>query len=336
MRHAGVDLHNVEALTETDTDGRRLDRLSPELRADVNENAREMYTWAAGTEVRFVCDGSATVTLSCPTGECTVVPHYGSFAADPAEWETLGPEPTALELDAPDGLHAIDADRRAEMAFDPAVVRLCLQGEPVHLHDVAGDVRPPHEAELPDRTLLTYGTSITQGLLASAGHHTYAARTARRLGTDLVNLGTSGSAHCERVIADHVADRDDWDVGVLSISVNMLANGFTPAEFRKRAAYMVDAVAGGERPVACVTLYPLFTDVRDEDAPEEWGGSTAAYRETLRDVVAESPHDDLHLVEGPDLLTDVTGLSPDLVHPSDYGMGEIGARLADRLADLAD
>jgi len=337
MRHAEVDLHNVAELTETDgAKGRRLDRLPASVRAEVNENAREMYTWAAGTEIRWVADSPASVTLSCPTGECEAVPHYGSFAADPEEWVTLDSKPTTLELETPPGLLDVDDDRRAAMPFDPRVVRVRLQGQPAHIHDISGPVRPPSERDLPDRTLLAYGTSITQGLLASRGHATYAAQTARRIGTDLVNLGTSGSAHCEAAIADHIAGRKDWDLAVLSVSVNMLANGFTTAEFRERAMTLVETVADAhpDSPVACITLFPLFTDIRSEPEPEEWPGKTEAYRRALREVVAETDHENVHLFEGPALLPDAVGLSPDLVHPSDHGMAQIGERLAARLDSL--
>ena len=48
--------------------------------------------------------------------------------------------------------------------------------------------------------------------------------------------------------------------------------------------------------------------------------------------MAATGHPNAHLVEGPELLTDISGLSADLIHPADYGMLEMGQRLADRLS----
>ena len=50
--------------------------------------------------------------------------------------------------------------------------------------------------------------------------------------------------------------------------------------------------------------------------------------------MAATGHPNAHLIEGPELLTDLGGLSADLIHPADYGMLEIGQRLADRLSGL--
>jgi len=39
----------------------------------------------------------------------------------------------------------------------------------------------------------------------------------------------------------------------------------------------------------------------------------------------------VHLIEGADLLTDLTGYSMDLAHPGDFGMIEIAENLAQRI-----
>ena len=93
-------------------------------------------------------------------------------------------------------------------------------------------------------------------------------------------------------------------MALFAISVNMTGGGFTPAEFRERADYFV---------------------TESGDAEE-----TAAFREELRSVVAESPHDTLSLVGGPDLL-DPSDLTWDVLHPGDDGVRTIGEGLAPHL-----
>jgi lysophospholipase L1-like esterase len=156
---------------------------------------------------------------------------------------------------------------------------------------------------------------------------------ARALGVDALNLGTSGTAYCEPAIAEYVAGREDWDVATLALSVNMANRGFTVAQFRERAANLVDAVAGADpdRPVVAVSLFPYHADVVAGDDPER----ARAFRSTLREAVAASSHDNLHVVAGEDLL-DVTGLTTDLLHPGDAGHGAIADGLATAVEHVLD
>lgn len=336
MEFDGAAIHNARGATEV-ADGLRLDRLPSDVRTPLNDKAEENYKRPTGVEIRFVADGPVEVTLSCLDGESTVAPFWGPFECDFASEITVGEEPETVEMEFPEHLADVGDAHLPEGYFAPRVGRLVLRGRPTVLHGVEGDVRPPREAELPDRTLLAYGTSITQGGIASRFPLAYASRAARALSAEHVNLGTGGSAFCEPEIADHVAARGDWDAAVLSVSVNMIAVGFTAAEFRERAAYLVDAVAGENpgKPVVAVTLFPQLSDVcPDRERGEDWVATADEYREALREVVADSPHDNLHLLEGPDLLTDATGLSTDLLHPADPGMIEIGANLGRELDAL--
>lgn len=336
MIYDGAELHNVAATAER-ASGVLLERLPEDVRRELNDKARVNYIRPSGCEVRAVSgEKTVSVTLSCPDGECEATPYYGSFLSDPDEWVEIGPEPTTVDLVVPDRLAALDTDRVDEMAFSPSVRRLVLRGNPTILHSVDGDVRTPDPDEVPNRRYLAYGTSITQGAVASRHHLTYAAEAARRLDADLLNLGTGGSAFCEPAIADHIAGRDDWDVATLAISVNMIAAGFAPEEFRERAAYMIETVADAnpDDPVVAITLFPVFPDLGP--GSEEWAADPETYREVLREVVSASDHETVFLLEGPDLLSDITGLSPDLVHPSDNGMDEITRRLVPRLSAILD
>ncbi len=58
------------------------------------------------------------------------------------------------------------------------------------------------------RPILFYGSSITQGGCAAKPGDDYISRLSRMLDTDFINLGFSGSARAETVIAEYIADRD--------------------------------------------------------------------------------------------------------------------------------
>jgi len=192
---------------------------------------------------------------------------------------------------------------------------------------------PAGPEHLPDTRYLAYGTAITQGSGASNAPLTYANQTARRLGADLINLGSGGSAYCEPELADYIAGRDDWDAATLALSVNMVSAGFSVEEFSRRVSYMVDTVVAEnpDSPVVAITLVPFYPDLRTESAASTVEADVPAFRDS--EAVADAGHQNLHLVERTDLL-DPAGRTEDLVHPADDGMIQVGERLADRLGAL--
>jgi hypothetical protein len=339
--HDDVAFHNVAALPEAPDGGRTLQRVPEPVRAELNDGARERMRVPSGAELRFVSDADAVrVRLSSPDGPTTAVPFWGPFQGD--EPVRIGTDAEPVDLGYPDRLAEIGPDAFADQPISPRVWRLRFGYDapgPVRYHgvDADADVRPPRAADLPGRRLLAYGTSITDGSAATRDHLCYAAQTARRLGTDLRNLGSAGSAYCEPAIADYVAAQE-WDVATLALSVNMLAAGFSTETFRERAAYALETVAGAhpDDPVVAITLFPLFADLDPGTADETWRATPEAYRETLREVVSDLDRENLHLLEGPDLLSDVGGHTPDVVHPGDNGMIQVGENLAAALDPLLE
>jgi len=330
-----VSLHNVAALGPPDwTDGAsQLHRVPQSVSQQVNVMGRGRLRDPTGCELRFVPeidDATVEVTLSAKGGT-TVHTFWGEFqSVDPVD---VGQEPTTCEFSVPERVRKLNAPAEDLGAYDPRVCRLRFDAwGPVAVHDVSGPARPPESDEIPDRRYLAYGTSITEGAVSDP-HLSYVSQAAGHLGVDPLNLGMAGSAYCEPAMAEYLAGRDDWDLATIAISVNMANRGFTVEQFRERARHLLDTVAGAhpDEPVVAMTLFPYHMDLVEGDDAER----AAAYRRELREAVADSPHDNLSLVEGGDLL-DTTGLMDDILHPGDDGMIQIGRRLAAELADVLD
>jgi hypothetical protein len=332
MIYNTVELHNIEELRKVEgREGLSLQRIPDDVNAHVSPEGQLRFRQPTNAEIRFCLEGtSAKVTLSS-SGTSEVSIYQGDFFKSR---QVIGEEKKTFELELDQRLLQFRPEERAQLCFDPCVIRLVLGGlslDTVFLHDASGDMlRPPDRQQLPETRLLAYGTSITQGFCATHSGLGYAAQTAWHLKADLINLGLAGTALCEPELADYIASRQDWDIAVLALSVNMIGAGFSISDFYDRVAYMVDTIASseGSRPIFCVTIYPCALGMGEDMAPHQPKAPVEEYRKALRDAVRACGCPNAHIVEGPDILSDIRGLTHDLVHPADNGMTLMGANLA--------
>jgi lysophospholipase L1-like esterase len=247
-------------------------------------------------------------------------------------------EEKTITLKPAESVRALPSQAGTESAFAPHVYRLKLSGTGrIHFVSVdagGGEVRPPQSYEKPALRWLAYGSSITHGFSAPRLSMPYIYCASRLLGIDVYNLGFGGSCHVENALADYFAARDDWDIITLELGVNLIDNPMTEEEFTARVRYMVQTLveAHPQKPIVLITIYPISNDMQDEANPQRQ--RTAALRQVLRDIHAETNHPHLHLIEGSDILTNFTGLTTDLCHPSEFGHAIMGANLAPKLASF--
>ncbi|MBD3180851.1 hypothetical protein GF312_01065 [Candidatus Poribacteria bacterium] len=338
MIFENVELHNIAEVQPVEgKNGVRLQRVPESVRVNLNEGAQMRVLQPDNGEIRFVSNGSPVKVVLSSTGETDVTLFYGDF--DGRQRFVVGGEPIIIQVGPGNPrMKEIHPDYKAHLNFSWDVCRLILGGrrrEPLILHSIEGEsIRPPEPGEVPELRQLAYGTSITHGFDAEGPHLNYAAQTAWHLGADLINLGLGGSAHCEFQLADYIAERGDWDIATLALSVNM--QHFKMDEFYKRVSYMVNTVSGKnpDKLVACITLYPYFRDFGIDSTGPEFGGTAEEFRQALRDAVSACPNDNVYLIEGTDILKDIRGLTFDLIHPSDNGMIQMGRNLAEKLKEI--
>lgn len=338
MIYKNIELHNADGLLPMKVNTVMPLRSPIKVIEKLNTNAQMRMSQPDNIEIRFVSDGTCKIKLSS-TGECKASLFYGNF--DSRERFVVKPEGTGIiipEIEKRGHFNRLGEEYLKNLSFSPNVVRLILGGtqrDQILFKEVEGDdIRPPKQEELPKLRYLAYGTSITHGFTSEGPHLSYVGQAAYHLGADLINLGVGGAAHCEKELADYIANREDWDIASLALSVNMLM--FPIEEFKERVTYMVHQVAGKNpsKPVACITLYPFHRDFLDPDYVSEPGAKAEDYRQALRDAVASYEGTNAHLIEGPDILKNISGLSTDLIHPSDNGMIEMGRNLAAKLKEF--
>jgi lysophospholipase L1-like esterase len=331
MMKGKLELYNVvEETPSCNGDGRLVSRIPDALRRTLNDGAKRSATAPGGCEVRLnLGESKATARLRCEEGSQVLAEVFqGDFMVSRHRVDAGVTDIGLNPLQNVDQLRRVGESRGRR--FDPALTRVIFPyAPPMGFDGFDGECTPPGPDQVPQRRMLTYGSSITHGAWAMRPSGTYAMRLAESLGVDLINLGFGGGAHCEGQLADYIAGRQDWDIALLEMGINMLGR-FEVAEYRRRVAYFVETIAAGnpDKWLICTDLYTCFADLVDAPEFAERKRRAKGYRRELRRIVRGLPQPKLLHVDGRRLLRDPSGLTFDLVHPSPGGMEEIAANLA--------
>jgi len=313
-----IDFHNVAQLVPFE-DGYLMHRVPQELRPHLNESLRQtMSSYATGVELRFRLRGDqAILRLRTRPMEEAQVAHiyYGSIQGG---WQNssrlITTQPTELLIRRPENMDALRRIHQdCALPFSPDVVRVVLPYGALVFLGVEGDVEPPRPEDLPRRTYLAYGSSITHGSLALDMPHTYPFRIAQRLGCDYLNLGFAGSAHLEEDMARWIVSRRDWDFASVEMGINMLGS-FTPEAFEQRVDRFTAILAEDPRPVFATSIFGFNGDGQEKAA-------------VFRDIVRRYAGERLRFIDGLALLNDPACISQDMVHPTLEGIDQIARRL---------
>jgi lysophospholipase L1-like esterase len=329
-------LHNIDHLEpNANGEGFRMCRVPAEVWEKMNAMGKTRSFAAAGAELRFNLIGpEARVRLRYVEnrgGKAQDWPVLAELYQGDILMRCVGFRDTWTEIviKRPANLAKLEAEAAARggRGFDSTLVRLAFPYMPeTQLLRIDGDIAPPRRDQLPARSYLAYGSSITHGSYALRTGETYPARVGRALGANVINLGFGAAAYLEPEMAQWIAARRDWDFATLELGVNLL-RPITTAEFARRVGYFLPTIVAAH-PDKPVFVIDIFTSGKDLEADPK----RAEYRAVVRAAVArlQSPH--VRHLEGRVLFTGTTGLCFDLLHPSSEGFGEIASRLTAAMA----
>jgi hypothetical protein len=352
MIHDNIELHNTVELEEAAGGGVYLRRIPKAVRDCLSPLGRMVSQESAGCELRFVTEADS-IRVSVSSLPSTLAPwelhnqdvfiFKGAFfhshvRLEPGRINHINL--TDIGATVKNAFLALKPEARDIGYFNHTVWRIMFGRYPAIFQGVdtfGYPVRPPAPQELPPKRILFYGSSITNGASPTLYHLSYVQQAARHLKADALNQGLSGSCLCERVMADYLAGRDDWDIVCLELGVNM-RNRFTPDEFRARTRYLTERVIEQhpDKPVFLLTIFPNGQSPRNAAEPCDLQRSQENFCAILRDIRADLRHPHLHLIEGADVLTDYSGITKDLIHPGDYGHTEMGWNLARAMQHALD
>ncbi|WP_282923794.1 SGNH/GDSL hydrolase family protein [Mediterraneibacter massiliensis] len=123
---------------------------------------------------------------------------------------------------------------------------------------VEGKVRPPEEKDMPQKRLLAYGSSITQGGNAVAPSQTYAMVLAELLEMDLINMGMAGSCRIEPAMIDYISGIPAEAI-ILELGVNVL-EVYSENLFEDRVRHLLISMKKSHPgiPIVCTDIFPCY------------------------------------------------------------------------------
>ena len=331
MIYKNAELYNIEEMERIEEpSGYLLNRIPGALRAKLNEKAQKTAFDGCGCEIRFNIDGeSVKVVLARMPDDNKIRKgiaeiYHGSFQASYQESpRIIGSQLVTIEVHKPDKLSLLEKlTHERNLPFDPNLTRIILPYDWRYcLLDIQGACSPPKPEQTPKRRLLSYGSSITHGGTAVRPTGTYAMRLARLLKTDLINLGFAGSALLDEELATYIAGRKDWDLATIELGINVV-HSWSVAEFKRKVDYFISTIAeqNQDKWIFCIDMFTFSMDFTNNP-------KAADFRVVVKEKVQSLNLPKLVYISGQDLLTQVTGLSADLLHPAEDGMEEIANNL---------
>lgn len=306
-------------------------RIPATVRNQLNERARFIGRDSVGIEVRFVTDApNIDLYLTRQQAEFkqsgSIRIFRGNFLYETVEIESG--VASVCRIVANEEFDQVNDGLTYQEGYSPKVWRIVCDRGVIVLNGIntfGHDIRPPKQEELPKLDWLAYGSSITNSSLDGYPHF-----AAAKLRVQVQNKGFSGACHIEKVLVDYMLDECRFDFITCELGVNM-RKVYTPEEFEKRASYLVGRLARLGKPALIITTFPnrdtqIYTKEVDSITTNE-----NAFNEILVRLVKEVDCPTVQLVHGYEILTDINGLSGDLLHPTIYGHAIMGNNLADRL-----
>ena len=197
------------------------------------------------------------------------------------------------------------------------------------LSAAAPDLRP---------RVLIHGDSITHGHGVYAPRETYVSQTCEKAGCVPLNLGFGGSAWGDKVVAEYIASRNDWNTLVIAIGTNSFGGTYqdkpeTAAQYGEKYNAFLTTIREKFPTKPIVSMTPVFHRSDHVGAKNRNGETPQDYRNAISRVVRarQAADKNLYLVDGLQAFTDPLYLLPtDVVHPNVAGM----IRMADVLAPV--
>lgn len=296
-------------------DGEGFFRMSPDIAEKVSEGVCELNCQTSGGRLRFMTD-SPYICLSVKVKHAGIMPHFapcGSYGFDMYEKENgtyffrgafLPPIAPAESYSASRTLPSGQKMRDITLDFP---LYSALYSVSIGLKKGSCFEKAPEYTV--KKPVVYYGSSITQGACATRPGSMYPAILSRKLDCDYIDLGFSGNARAEQVMADYIADLP------MSAFVYDYDHNAPSPEFLEKTHMRLFETFRKKQPDTPVVILSRPRYVQDEDTCAR----LAVIRKTYEKALADGDQN-VYLLNGKELmaLADDDGTVDDC-HPTDLG-----------------
>lgn len=180
-----------------------------------------------------------------------------------------------------------------------------------------------------ERRILIYGSSIVQGASASRPGLAYPARLSRETGLNFMNLGLSGSAKMEKVVANLVASIPA-DAFILDCVPNS-----SPEQITERTGYFVSAIRKNHPGVPIILVQSVIREhgYFDLVAGEQVAKQNANFKKQF-DLLLDQGLKDIYFISAENLLGQDHEGTIDGTHPNDLGFDRMLQVLKPQVMDI--
>ncbi len=174
------------------------------------------------------------------------------------------------------------------------------------------------------KPILFYGSSVTHGACATRPGLAYPAMVERKLDTDVLNLGFSGSCHAEQILVDYMTTLD-FSAFVSEYDYNEE----TAEELEKRHYNMYSTFRKAHPDIPIILMSrPSF----DIEKPEY-----VKMRDVVKDSyekAVKSGDNNVYFLDGEFLYDGSDDCSSDNIHPNDLGFSRISEKIVNILKEV--
>lgn len=331
-----MEFHNTAAL-EDRLGGKVLQRFPEKVRYGLgyqdHDRGRMYSQMPVGCEIRFVTDAHFfRISLAAYENDNRIFVYRGNFLHKVLDLPAG--RISTFHLEEPAGFKDLKQGVLQGHRFSSDVWRIVMDKESAVIYygaDFVGHtVRPPKKEEVPEYKWMAYGSSITFGGEAHLGINAYAMRTARKLNMDLYNKSIAGSCFCDESVVEYLAElAPQMNLVTLELGINMLRR-FPEDIFRERAYHLIRRIREAAPETKIVVITPFragsgYQQMEENDGTRRYYGFTR--------ILKEYPDPEVTVLDGQEILNDFSGLSTDLLHPSDEGHEIMAANLSEKLKE---
>lgn len=333
MVYKNLEIHNAVQIIET-KDAVEWLRFPKDVADQLEmECSKNLCKNSTGVELRFVMKSDKVVIkLKAVSGEGvlnTFHIYYGSIQGGWEEHEInkfVDNESCEFEIKRPENIERLkEISKQFGHSFSPEVVRIIFDRGSYEIIDIKGDIEPPKPWQIPNGTIMAYGSSITHGSNAIDASHTWASVLAHNLNMDLRNLGMAGCCRMEPEIIEYIAqegERGNWNIATIELGINVLE--WEEQKINDRVYNTVYQIASRnpDKPIFVISPLYCYDDFNNGHHAEKW-------RNQIEKIVNKLNLQNVKYINGLDLIGDMSLISADEVHPSIYGVSQIASRMTE-------